>query len=110
MAGEWLFVVTDDARLICLSRTSGKARWITQLPHYGNEKKKTNAILWYGPVLAGGKLVLTSSRGEVQYVSAADGKIGATEKVKKAVFSLPPIVANSTLYTLDGRGRIVAWK
>ena len=110
LAGEWLFVVTDDARLICLSRTSGKARWITQLPHYGNEKKKTNAILWYGPVLAGGKLVLTSSRGEVQYVNAADGAKGATVRVKKAIFGLPPVVANATLYTLDGRGRIVAWK
>ena len=110
LAGEWLFVVTDDARLICLSRTSGKARWITQLPHYRNEKKKTNAILWYGPVLAAGKLVLTSSRGEIQYVGATDGKLGETVDVKKAVFSLPPIVVNSTLYTLDGRGRIMAWK
>ena len=26
VAGEWIFVVTDDARLLCLSRTSGKVQ------------------------------------------------------------------------------------
>ncbi|NWM55001.1 PQQ-binding-like beta-propeller repeat protein, partial [Escherichia coli] len=39
VAGEWLFVVTDDARLLCLSRTSGKVRWISQLKRYKNDKK-----------------------------------------------------------------------
>ena len=28
LAGEWLFVITDDARLVCLSRANGKVRWI----------------------------------------------------------------------------------
>jgi outer membrane protein assembly factor BamB len=57
-AGEWLFVVTDDARLMCLSRGNGKARWIVQLKHYKNPKKPKNPISWEGPVLAGGRLLL----------------------------------------------------
>ena len=37
LSGEWLFVVTDDARLLCIARGTGKIRWISQLPHYRNE-------------------------------------------------------------------------
>ena len=109
IAGEWLFVVTDDARLLCLSRTTGRARWITQLRRYGNEKKRSNAVTWFGPVLAGGRLVMTNSRGEIAYANAADGKIAATVKAGDP-FGLPPIVANGTLFTLDQKGRIAAYR
>lgn len=109
LAGEWLFVATDDARLICLSRTSGKARWIAQLPHFANEKKKRGPILWYGPVLAGNRLILTNSRGQIAYVSPTDGKLGVVVD-GKTPFTLPPIVANATVYTLDQKGRITAYK
>ena len=111
VAGEWLFVVTDDARLLCLARSNGKARWIAQLPRFTNVKKsKGDAVTWYGPVLAGGRLLLTSSQGSVAYVSPTDGSIVSTSREHKDRFSLPPIVANSTLYTLDDAGRLSAWK
>lgn len=110
VAGDWLFVVTDDAKLICLARTTGKARWIVQLARFANEKKSKGAqVTWYGPVLAGGRLVLTNSLGNIVSVSPADGKVGDTIK-GKAPFSLPPIVANSTLYVLDGKGKLSAYR
>ena len=34
VAGEWVYVVTDNAKLIAISRANGKIRWINQLPHY----------------------------------------------------------------------------
>ncbi len=109
VAGEWLFVITDDARLVCLSRSNGKARWIAQLPRFQNEKKRSNAITWFGPILAGNRLVLTNSRGEINFVSPTDGKVSSTIETKTP-FSLPPIVANSTLYTLDQKGKITAYR
>lgn len=110
LAGEWLFVVTDDARLVCLSKTNGKARWIAQLPRFKNEKKKSGGpYLWYGPVLAGGKLVMTSSRGDLAFANPTDGTLGTVVKGKDP-YSLPPIVANATIYTLDGKGRLTAWR
>ena len=109
IAGEWLFVVTDDARLVCLSRSNGKARWIAQLPRFQNEKKRSNAITWFGPILAGNRLVLTNSRGEINFVSPTDGTVSATIETKTP-FSLPPIVANSTLYTLDQKGKVTAYR
>ncbi|MES3098996.1 PQQ-binding-like beta-propeller repeat protein [Sphingomonas faeni] len=109
IAGEWLFVVTDDARLVCLSRSNGKARWIAQLPRFQNEKKRSNAITWFGPILAGNHLVLTNSRGEINFVSPTDGTVSSTIETKTP-FSLPPIVANSTLYTLDQKGKVTAYR
>ncbi len=109
IAGEWLFVVTDDARLVCLSRSNGKARWIAQLKRFQNEKKRSNAITWFGPILAGNRLVLTNSRGEINFVSPTDGTVSSTIETKTP-FSLPPIIANSTLYTLDQKGKVTAYR
>ena len=109
IAGEWLFVVTDDAKLVCLSRSNGKARWIAQLKRFQNEKKRSNAVTWFGPILAGNRLVLTNSRGEINFVSPSDGTVSSTIETKTP-FSLPPIVANSTLYTLDQKGKVTAYR
>jgi len=109
IAGEWLFVITDDARLVCLSRTNGKARWIAPLQRFQNEKKRKNAVTWYGPVLAGDRLILTNSRGEIVFVKPGDGSVASTIDTKTP-FTLPPIVANSTLYTLDQKGKITAYR
>ena len=109
IAGEWLFLVTDDARLVALSRASGKVRWISQLPRFRNEKKKSGAITWFGPVLAGNRLILTNSEGEIVYANPGDGAVQTTIEAKTQ-FTLPPIVANSTLYTLDVKGHIVAYR
>ncbi|MFS0773653.1 PQQ-binding-like beta-propeller repeat protein [Sphingomonas sp. 1P08PE] len=109
VAGDWLFVMTDDARLACLSRASGKARWIAQLPRFRNQKKKSGPITWFGPVLAGGRLVLTNSEGEIVSASTTDGSVVQTVDTK-VPFALPPIVANQTLYTLDQKGRVTAYR
>ena len=112
IAGEWLFVVTDDARLICLARSNGKARWIAQLQRFANAKKNTGAqVTWFGPVLAGNKLVLTNSLGDVVFANPSDGSVtGQIDGKKKEGYALPPIVVNGTLYTLNQRGRITAYK
>ena len=108
-AGEWLFVVTDDARLLAIARGTGKIRWISQLRHYENEKKSKNPISWVGPVLAGGRLILGNSRGEIVFASPTDGSVTGTMDVKESI-SLPLVVANNTLYVLDDKGRLSAYR
>jgi outer membrane protein assembly factor BamB len=62
VAGDWVFVVTDDAKLIAIARATGRVRWITQLPQFRNEKAKTGPISYVGPILAGGRLIVASTR------------------------------------------------
>ncbi len=109
IAGEWIFVVTDDARVVCLSRANGKVRWISQLRGFKNVEKRNDAYNWFGPVLAGEKLWLTNSVGELVGLSATDGSVQTTIKAGER-FSLPPVVANQTLYVLSGDGRISAYR
>lgn len=111
VAGEWIFVVTDDSRLICLARANGRIRWISQLRHFTNEKKKKGAtVSWSGPVLAGNKLWLISSLGELAAASPTDGAVSTTIKLKKGSYTLQPIVANSTLYVLSDKGELSAYR
>jgi outer membrane protein assembly factor BamB len=109
VAGEWVFVVTDEAKLLCVARATGKVRWVSQLQRYRKNKAKNGPVSWTGPVLAGERLILANSEGGLSYVSPSDGKVVSSAKVGAPVF-LPPIVANSTLYILDNSGRISAFK
>lgn len=109
IAGEWIFTLTDDARLLAIARSSGRVRWITQLQGFRNEKKKEDPIFWTGPVLAGGHLWVASSRGEVWKVSAGEGSASLFADVGQPV-SLPPLVADGFLYVMDDSGTIHAWK
>src|SRR3546814_5776488 len=94
-AGDWVYVVTSDARLLCLSRGTGKIRWATQLPAYKNEKKRKNPIRWSGPVLASEGLFLVSTQGQMISVSPFDGEIASRTKLSDGSH-LSPIVANNT--------------
>ena len=109
LAGDWIFTLTDDGRLLCIARTSGKVRWITQLQRYKNEKKKKNPIFWTGPVLAGGRLWMANSRGEIVTAATGDGSLRTFDKLGDSV-TLSPVVANGVIYFLDDSGRITAYR
>lgn len=108
-AGEWLFVVTDDARLLCITRNTGKVRWLTQLRGFRNVKSKRGPIQWSGPVLAGGRLIVASSEDVIEHYKPEDGTLISTQKADGAV-KLPPIVANNMLYILTDDGRVTAYR
>lgn len=109
IAGEWIFTLTDDARLLAIARSSGRVRWITQLQAWKDEKDKKGPIFWTGPVLAGGNLWVASSRGELWKVSAGEGSAELFADLGQPV-SLPPVVADGFLYVLDDAGTIHAFK
>lgn len=109
IAGEWIFTLTDDSRLLCIARSTGKVRWIANLPAFRNAEKKKGPISWTGPVLAGGRLIVASTEGTVASVSPEDGAIANLFELGNPV-SLPPIVANNTLYILDDSGRLTAYR
>lgn len=109
VAGDWIFVVTDQAQLLAISRTTGRIRWMTQLTQYRDVKDKKGRIDWVGPILAGDRLVLANSGGQIVSVSPTDGSVQSTVETKMAV-SLSPIVANNTLYVLHDGGQLTAWR
>jgi outer membrane protein assembly factor BamB len=109
VAGEWVFAVTDDAKLDCITRGTGKIRWSAQLPHFVKNKSDKAVIRWYGPVLAGGRLILTSSDGRMAEVNPGDGSLKSMSR-DSGPTGFAPVVADNMLYTLDNAGHLTAWR
>jgi outer membrane protein assembly factor BamB len=107
LAGDWLFVVTDDARLICVNRSSGHVRWINQLPEYRKPKSKKGEIDYKGPVLAGGRLIVVGSNGVIVNIDPDSGSFQSQSRINGGV-SQTPVVANRTLYIYDDDGNLHA--
>jgi outer membrane protein assembly factor BamB len=109
VAGDWIFVVTDDAQLLAIARATGRIRWMTQLQRWRDVKDKQGSISWVGPVLAGDRLILANNMGQVVNVSPYDGAVQSTVATGNRI-SLSPVVANNTLYTLNDNGQLTAWR
>ena len=109
VAGEWVFVVTDDAKLIAIARRTGKVRWINQMPRFEHEKSKKGQISYVGPVLAGDRLIVAGSNGALINLDPNTGNFQSQTSVGAGV-RLRPVVANSTLYVLDENGQLHAYR
>ncbi|GAA4001269.1 PQQ-like beta-propeller repeat protein [Sphingomonas humi] len=109
VAGDWVFTVTDDAKVMAIARSTGKIRWINQLPEFEKPKAKRGPISYVGPVLAGGRLILAGENGVMVNIDPATGAFQSQTNIGAPV-SQPPVVANNTLYVLDDKGRLHAYR
>jgi outer membrane protein assembly factor BamB len=109
VAGDWLFAVNDKAQLIAVQRLTGKVRWINQLPRWLKEKKKDGQINYFGPVLAGNRLIIAGSNGTMINVDPTNGAIQSQVNVGGAV-RFQPVVAGNALYLLTEQGRLLAFR
>jgi outer membrane protein assembly factor BamB len=109
VAGDWLFAVNDKAQLIAVQRMTGKIRWINQLPRFEKEKKKTGQISYFGPVLAGDRLIVAGSNGSLINI---DPTTGATQSATNAGGGVrfQPVVAAGSMYLLTDEGRLLAYR
>ncbi len=109
VAGDYIFIVSIDGELACVSREDGGIVWVSQLKRYKKEKKKKGRIAWSGPVLAGDHLILVSSDKEVIKVSPQTGEVVATQKID-AGSVVAPIVAGEKIYILTEEGKLIAMR
>jgi outer membrane protein assembly factor BamB len=66
-------------------------------------------VRWSGPVLAGERLLLASDQGEVASVSPYDGRVLGKARLRGPV-TLPPVVADGTVYLLTDGGELLAYR
>ena len=107
VGGDYIFVLTSDQELLCVTRQEGRLRWVTGLPKYVDPQDPTVPILWQGPVLAGNRLILTGTHGKALAVSPYTGKLMG-EIDLPAPTHLPPVVAKGTLYILSDNAALTA--
>ena len=109
VAGDFIYTVSVNAELACLSRNDGGVVWVTQLRRYKKESKKSKKgrVTWAGPVLAGDYLILVSNLGEVVKVDPVTGEIAETKEIDDGSV-ISPVVANEKVYILSEKGRLLA--
>lgn len=107
VAGDYIFLVSIDAELVCLSRADGAIVWVSQLKRYEKAKKRKGRIAWSGPVLVGDALVLVSTDGKVIKVSPKDGSVLDTKKIDDGSV-IAPIVADERILILTQKGKLFA--
>lgn len=107
IAGDWLYLVSTDAQLAAVRRADGAVAWVTQLDGFENMQKRRDPITWTGPVLAGGRLVLTSSTRAGVFVDPVSGAVTGNFDLPGAV-SLAPIVAGGTMYLVTDNATLLA--
>ena len=107
VAGDWLFVVTLDQMLACLSRSDGRIRWLSQLPHYENVEKSQDPIFWTGPILGGQYLFVAGSTGKLMAVNPANGAILGQQDLPDAI-SVGMVAAGGKLFIVTSDATLSA--
>jgi outer membrane protein assembly factor BamB len=105
-AGRFVFVTTGSADVAALTRDTGKIKWVTPLTQYLDEARK-KPVLWSGPVLAGDRLLIGGTLGELLAVSPYTGEILGKMDLRDPI-RLGPVIANRTIYVLTDSGRLIA--
>ncbi|HXC54524.1 MAG TPA: PQQ-binding-like beta-propeller repeat protein [Rhizomicrobium sp.] len=106
-AGDYVYVLTTDEQLICLTRKEGKVKWIHQLQRWDDPEDKSGAIVWAGPVLVSDRLVVVSSNGIAAAVSPYTGELIGKMEIPAGTY-ISPVVAGGMLYLYTSGAELVA--
>ena len=109
VAGKHIFLVTTNRQLVCIERRTGKLAWATELKSFENSRNKEKAIEWTGPVLAGDRILLAGSNGEVWSASPFSGELLGKIRLSNAVY-ISPVVADGIVYILTDNARLYAFR
>ncbi|NVJ98333.1 MAG: PQQ-binding-like beta-propeller repeat protein [Alphaproteobacteria bacterium] len=109
VAGGFAFLTTIDAQVVCVALGDGRIRWVSQLQRFQDQEKRRDLIKWNGPVLAGDRLLVTSSHGYTMSVSPYTGEVISAVKLPSGS-SLAPIVVDGTFVVLTDTGELVAYR
>jgi len=110
-AGDAVFFINDLNELVRLNATDGTPVWRIALPAAPvvSTGRQRAVAAYYGPVLAGGRLLVSSTEGVIgQYDPASGALLGRVTVAGGAATS--PVVAGETLYVITKTGQLVAFR
>lgn len=109
VAGDSIYAMTDRAVLLRAARDDGAVIWARDFAQTDTDAQSGGRITYHGPIVAGNRLILASSAGDIFELDPNDG----TDLNR---FSLPkgaaaaPVVANATLYLFSRDGLLFAYQ
>lgn len=106
-----LFLMSDRNRVVRLEAGSGAFVWGEALPLFTQARERRRAAIYphYGPVLAGGRLIVGSGDGAIRSFDPVSGApVG--QVALNAGAAVSPIVVGGTLYVVSRDGQLVAFR
>jgi outer membrane protein assembly factor BamB len=109
--GNSVFLVNDEARLVRLDAATGEVIWSVAMPYFTDEKVKRRKGIYahYGPVLAGGRVMVVSSDGLLRAFDPTDGSLTHTAAIPAGA-ATQPAVAGGTLFVVGVDGQLHAFR
>lgn len=106
IAGEYLYVVSTNSKVACFSKIDGKLAWTRDLPEF-KDNNTENRIVWTGPLIASGRLILVSSDGDVLALSPQNGDTVGEMRVGQSIY-IEPIAASGKIFVLTDQANLIA--
>ena len=108
VAGDYLYVLTNNFELVALNKNNGKIVWNTIIPK-GNSGDEKNGVFAKGPLLTDNRLIVTSSNGYVYAISPYTGEILNYVEADEGI-ELSPIIANGITVFATNDAEMIAYK
>ncbi|GAA6158394.1 PQQ-like beta-propeller repeat protein [Ruegeria sp. HU-ET01832] len=109
--GGSLFQISDRSQLVRLDSSDGSIIWAQDLPGFVKDKpnRRGPIVAHYGPILAGGRIVVASNDGFVRFFNPVDGTLLNRVEVPGGA-TTAPVVAGQTLYVVSTKGDLHAFR
>lgn len=109
IAGDYIFVLTNDSEVAAISRDTGGVYWVRPLPRFENPDKQQDPIVWTGPILASDRLIVAGSHGVAWAMSPYSGKFIGEVEMPDGI-SVPPIVADGRVIFLSDDAELIVYQ
>ncbi|MBL6934644.1 MAG: PQQ-binding-like beta-propeller repeat protein [Alphaproteobacteria bacterium] len=107
LAGDFIYLLSGDNKLVCMTKTDGLIVWIAELRKYEDMEDQEDLIVWSGPTLAGDRLIVTGSHGMALAISPYTGRLLGRIEMPDPV-RVEPVVAGETVYVLTEEADLIA--
>lgn len=111
VAGNSVFLISDENRLLRLDAATGAEVWGNPLPFFTRAQaaQRRGTFAHFGPLLAGGRLLVASDDGILRQYDPASGRLTGSVSLGAAA-ARNPVVAGGVLYIVTGDGRLHAFR
>ena len=104
-------MITELNELVRLDASDGSRIWGVALPNFVKEKplRQSRIVAHYGPVVAGGQVIVASNDGLLRTFDPTDGRLTGTVEIAGGA-TTAPVVAGGTLYVVSAKGQLHAYR
>jgi outer membrane protein assembly factor BamB len=110
IAGDWMYMITTDQEIGAVNVNDARISWVADLPRWVNPEKKKDTITWYGPVLAGGRLIVLGTSNLMLSLNPMNGETLGSQDLSDSPAPFSPVIVDGTMLVVTDDGKLTAWR